>query len=78
MLSSIEDCIPAHRPYARVLLSSPQDLVHNTLFRALDKLHTRRKNAEIWVRHRSDAFRLHDGKGTLRGDTVTVASSLKF
>ena len=50
VLSRIEDCIPALRRYACALLNSPQDaddLVHDTLARALDKLHTRRKDAEI-------------------------------
>ena len=49
-LSNIEDCIPALRRYACALLNSPQDaddLVHDTLVRALDKLHTRRKDAEV-------------------------------
>jgi RNA polymerase sigma-70 factor (ECF subfamily) len=50
VLSNIEDCIPALRRYACALLSSPQnadDLVHDTLVRALAKLHTRRSDAEV-------------------------------
>lgn len=50
VLSSVEDCIPALRRYACALLNSPQDaddLVHDTLVRALDKLHTRRKDGEV-------------------------------
>ena len=50
VLSSVEDCIPALRRYACALLSSPQDaddLVHDTLVRALAKLHTRRSDAEV-------------------------------
>jgi len=45
VLSSIESCIPALRRYAFALVRKPQDaedLVHDTLVRALDKLHTRR------------------------------------
>jgi RNA polymerase sigma-70 factor, ECF subfamily len=50
MLSRIEACIPALRRYALVLLRSQQDaddLVHDCLVRALDKLHTRRGDADI-------------------------------
>jgi RNA polymerase sigma-70 factor (ECF subfamily) len=50
MLSEIEDCIPALRRYAAVLLRNRQDaddLVHDCLVRALDKLHTRRDEAEL-------------------------------
>jgi RNA polymerase sigma factor (sigma-70 family) len=50
MLSSIEACIPALRRYASVLLRSREDgedLVHDTLVRALDKLHTRHGEGDI-------------------------------
>ncbi|MCW3473270.1 sigma-70 family RNA polymerase sigma factor [Limobrevibacterium gyesilva] len=50
VLSSIEACVPALRRYAHALLRSPQDaddLVHDTLIRALDKLHTKRSDAEV-------------------------------
>ncbi len=50
MLSKIEDCIPALRRYALALLRDRQDaddLVHDCLVRALDKLHTRRDNGDI-------------------------------
>lgn len=50
MLSNIEDCIPALRRYARALLRDRQDaddLVHDCLVRALDKLHTRRDDVDI-------------------------------
>jgi RNA polymerase sigma-70 factor (ECF subfamily) len=50
MLSKIEDCIPALRRYALALLRDRQDaddLVHDCLVRALDKLHTRRDDADI-------------------------------
>jgi RNA polymerase sigma-70 factor (ECF subfamily) len=50
VLSRIEDCIPALRRYAMALLRSQQDaddLVHDCLVRALDKLHTRRGEVDI-------------------------------
>lgn len=50
MLSEIEACIPALRRYARALLRSHQDaddLVHECLVRALDKLHTRRDGSDM-------------------------------
>ncbi len=50
VLPSVEACIPALRRYAQALLRSPQeadDLVHDTLARALGKLHTPRDDAEI-------------------------------
>lgn len=50
MLSEIEACIPALRRYARALLRSRQDaddLVHECLVRALDKLHTRRDGGDM-------------------------------
>jgi RNA polymerase sigma-70 factor, ECF subfamily len=50
VLSRIEACIPALRRYAHALLRDPQDaddLVHDTLVRALGRLHTRRDEGEI-------------------------------
>lgn len=54
MLSEIEACIPALRRYARALLRSRQDaddLVHECLVRALDRIHTRRDdgNMRAWL-----------------------------
>jgi RNA polymerase sigma-70 factor (ECF subfamily) len=46
----IESCIPALRRYAGSLLRDRQevdDLVHDCLVRALDRLHTRRGDAEM-------------------------------
>jgi RNA polymerase sigma factor (sigma-70 family) len=46
----IESCVPALRRYAGVLLRDRQevdDLVHDCLVRALDRLHTRRNNADM-------------------------------
>lgn len=46
----IEACVPALRRYATVLLRSrdeADDLVHDCLVRALDKLHTRRDDADV-------------------------------
>ena len=50
VLPSIEACVPALRRYAQALLRNPQeadDLVHDTLARALGRLHTRRDDGEI-------------------------------
>jgi RNA polymerase sigma-70 factor, ECF subfamily len=50
VLTRIEACIPALRRYAAALLRSrddADDLVHDCLVRALDKLHTRRDDADI-------------------------------
>lgn len=50
MLANIEDCIPALRRYAVALLRDRQDaddLVHDCLVRALDKMHTRRDDVDI-------------------------------
>jgi RNA polymerase sigma-70 factor, ECF subfamily len=50
VLPQIEACIPALRRYAAALLRNREDaddLVHDCLVRALDKLDTRRDNAEV-------------------------------
>jgi RNA polymerase sigma-70 factor (ECF subfamily) len=50
VLSSIEACVPALRRYAAALLRNHQDaddMVHDTLVRALGALHTRRDDAEV-------------------------------
>jgi len=50
VLARIEACIPALRRYAVALLrrrDEADDLVHDCLARALDKLHTRREEADI-------------------------------
>jgi RNA polymerase sigma-70 factor (ECF subfamily) len=50
VLSEMEACIPALRRYASALLSSRQDaddLVHDCLVRALERLHTRREDVVI-------------------------------
>ena len=50
VLTRIEACIPALRRYAAALLRNREDaddLVHDCLVRALDKLHTRREDADI-------------------------------
>ena len=50
VLSHIEACIPALRRYATALLRNREDaddLVHDCLVRALDKLHTRRDDADV-------------------------------
>ncbi len=49
VLTRIEACIPALRRYASALLRNREDaddLVHDCLVRALDKLHTRRDDAD--------------------------------
>jgi RNA polymerase sigma factor (sigma-70 family) len=50
VLARIEASIPALRRYATALLRSrdeADDLVHDCLVRALDKLHTRREEADV-------------------------------
>ncbi|HTW28372.1 MAG TPA: sigma-70 family RNA polymerase sigma factor [Acetobacteraceae bacterium] len=50
MLSQIEACVPALRRYAAALLRNRQDaddLVHDCLVRALDKLHTRHEDGDV-------------------------------
>lgn len=50
MLPQIEACIPALRRYALALLRNRQDaddLVHDCLVRALDRLHTRRDDGDL-------------------------------
>jgi RNA polymerase sigma factor (sigma-70 family) len=50
VLARIEASIPALRRYATALLRSrdeADDLVHDCLVRALDKLHTRREDADV-------------------------------
>ena len=50
VLTQIEGCIPALRRYAVALLRNrddADDLVHDCLVRALDKLHTRRDDADV-------------------------------
>jgi RNA polymerase sigma-70 factor (ECF subfamily) len=49
-IASIEACIPALRRYARALLrgvDDPDDLVQETLLRALDNLRSRRRDTEV-------------------------------
>ena len=50
VLTRIEACIPALRRYAGALLRNREDaddLVHDCLVRALDKLHTRRNESDV-------------------------------
>ncbi|MBN8872034.1 MAG: sigma-70 family RNA polymerase sigma factor [Rhodospirillales bacterium] len=50
MLSRIEACLPSLRRYAIALLRNrddADDLVHDCVVRALDKLHTRRDEADL-------------------------------
>jgi RNA polymerase sigma-70 factor (ECF subfamily) len=50
VLARIEESVPALRRYATALLRSREeadDLVHDCLVRALDKLHTRREDADV-------------------------------
>jgi RNA polymerase sigma-70 factor, ECF subfamily len=52
VLASLEACIPALRRYASALLRGRQDaddLVHDCLVRAIERLHTRRQDVEIRV-----------------------------
>jgi RNA polymerase sigma-70 factor (ECF subfamily) len=50
VIAEMEACIPALRRYAAALLRNAQevdDLVHDCLVRALDRLHTHREDAEL-------------------------------
>jgi RNA polymerase sigma factor (sigma-70 family) len=50
VMAEMESCIPALRRYARSLLRDHEevdDLVHDCLVCALDRLHTRRENGEL-------------------------------
>jgi RNA polymerase sigma-70 factor (ECF subfamily) len=50
VLTRIQACVPALRRYAAALLRNRQDaddLVHDCLVRALDKLHTRRDDSDV-------------------------------
>ena len=50
MIAEMEACIPALRRYASALLRDRQevdDLVHDCLVRALDRLHTHHEDAEL-------------------------------
>lgn len=50
VMARIEQCIPALRRYAWALVrhrEDADDLVHDCLLRALDKLHTRRDDADV-------------------------------
>lgn len=52
VLAAMEACIPALRRYASALLRNRQDaddLVHDCLARALERLHTRREDVEMRV-----------------------------
>ena len=52
VFSAMEACIPALRRYASALLRSRQDaddLVHDCLVRAIERLHTRREDVDIRV-----------------------------
>ncbi len=54
VLARMESCVPALRRYASALLRSRQDaddLVHDCLVRALERLHTRHEDVEmrIWL-----------------------------
>jgi RNA polymerase sigma-70 factor, ECF subfamily len=83
-LGAIEACIPALRRYAGSLLRDQQevdDLVHDCLVRALDKLHTRQVNAEMrpWlfaIMHNLYVSRIRRARARGRIESVdTVAES---
>jgi RNA polymerase sigma-70 factor (ECF subfamily) len=78
VLTRIEDCIPALRRYATALLRNREDaddLVHDCLVRALDKLHTRRDDADIraWlfaIMHNLFVSQLRRGRTRPSGDPL--------
>ena len=77
-LTRIEACIPALRRYATALLRSrddADDLVHDCLVRALDKLHTRRDDADIraWlfaIMHNLFVSQIRRGRTRPAGDPL--------
>jgi RNA polymerase sigma factor (sigma-70 family) len=79
VLSRIEDCIPALRRYAAALLRNREDaddLVHDCLVRALDKLHTRREDADVraWlfaIMHNLFISQLRRSKARPSGERLT-------
>jgi RNA polymerase sigma-70 factor, ECF subfamily len=78
VLTRIEACIPALRRYAAALLRNREeadDLVHDCLVRALDKLHTRRDDADIraWlfaIMHNLFISQLRRAKARPAGDPL--------
>lgn len=78
VLTQIEACIPALRRYAAALLRNREDaddLVHDCLVRALDKLHTRRDDADIraWlftILHNLFISQLRRAKARPSGETL--------
>jgi RNA polymerase sigma-70 factor (ECF subfamily) len=78
VLSRIEACIPALRRYATALLRNREDaddLVHDCLVRALDKLHTRRDEADVraWlfaIMHNLFISQLRRAKARPSGDPL--------
>ncbi|MBV9249278.1 MAG: RNA polymerase sigma factor [Acetobacteraceae bacterium] len=78
VIAEMEACIPALRRYAGALLSDRQevdDLVHDCLTRALDRLHARQEDADLraWlfaIMHNLFISRISRSKG--RGTTEPV------
>ena len=81
VLSRIEGCIPALRRYAAALLRNrddADDLVHDCLVRALDKLHTRRDDADVraWlfaIMHNLFISQLRRAKARPAGEPIEEA-----
>jgi RNA polymerase sigma-70 factor (ECF subfamily) len=81
VLPRIEACIPALRRYAAALLRSRQDaddMVHDTLVRALDRLHTRREDGDVraWlfaIMHNLFVSRIRRGRLRMAGDPAAAA-----
>jgi len=81
VLARIETCIPALRRYAAALLRNREDaddLVHDCLVRALDKLHTRRDEADVraWlfaIMHNLFISQLRRAKVRPAGDPIDDA-----
>jgi RNA polymerase sigma factor (sigma-70 family) len=82
VLGQIEVCIPALRRYGRVLLRDQQeidDLVHDCLVRALEKLHTRRENGDVraWlfaIMHNLFVSQMRRRKTRLAGRSIGTVS----
>ena len=83
-LGVIEACIPALRRYAVSLLRDRQevdDLVHDCILRALDRLHTRQRDAEMrpWlfaILHNLYVSRIRQGRARGRMEPLDSISEL--
>jgi RNA polymerase sigma factor (sigma-70 family) len=86
VLGRIQACIPALRRYGHVLLRNEQevdDLVHDCLVRALERLHTRRENGDVraWlfaIRHNLFASQMRRRKTHITGQSIGEVDEITF